>query len=141
MATFLVKTEPGEYSFDDLVRDKRTVWSGVSNPGALIQLRSMRKGDEAFVYHTGDDKAIVGLAKVVSDPYEDPKQPGRNERGEPKFAVVGLAPLKEAATAVTLAAIKADKRFVKFPLIAQPRLSVMAVPGELEKVLRQMAGV
>jgi predicted RNA-binding protein with PUA-like domain len=141
MATFLVKTEPGEYSFADLVKEKRAVWSGVSNNAALAHIRSMRKGDEVFVYHTGDEKAIVGLAEAVSGPYEDPKQPGLNAEGKPKFAVVDLKPLRGAKTAVTLAEIKADKRFKDFVLVRQGRLSVMPVPAELDKVLRGMAGL
>ena len=140
MPAFLLKTEPGEYSYLDLARDKVTTWSGVKNPAALIAIRSMKKGDAAFVYHTGDEKAVVGLAKVVTSAYEDPNQPGLNGRGEPKFAVVDLAPVKAAKTRVTLAAIKADKRFAQFGLVKQSRLSAMPVPPELERALREMAG-
>jgi predicted RNA-binding protein with PUA-like domain len=141
MATFLLKTEPGSYSYDDLTRDKGTVWDGVTNNTALIHLRAARKGDEAFIYHTGDEKQIVGLARIASDPYEDPANPGRNARGEPKRAVFDLKPLKKAPTPVTLAQLKADKRFADFDLIKQPRLSVMPVPEKLDKLLRQMAGL
>jgi len=141
MATFLLKTEPSEYSFDDLTREKRCVWSGVTNNTALLHLRTMRKGDEAFIYHTGDEKAIVGLAQVVRSAYEDPGQPGLNPKGEPKFAVVDLKPLRRARTPVTLAAIKADPRFAAFPLVTQTRLSVMPVPGSIEAALRKLAGL
>ena len=138
MAMFLVKTEPSTYSFADLQKDKKTVWSGVSNPAALIQLRLMKVGDEVLVYHTGDEKAIVGLAKVVKGAYEDPAKPGKNERGEPKFAVVDLAAVKAVKKQVTLAEIKADARFKEFGLVKMSRLSVMGVPAEMVKTLKQM---
>lgn len=141
MATFLLKTEPGTYSFDDLARDRKATWDGVSNAAALIVLRSMKKGDEAFVYHTGDERAIVGTAIVTRNAYEDPKNPGKNAKGEPKFAVVDLKPGKRSTAPVTLAQIKADKRFAKFPLVTIGRLSVMAVEPPLDRALREMAGL
>src|SRR3977135_2323956 len=85
MARFLVKTEPSTYSFDDLQRDKRTVWDGVSNPVALKHLATIRKGDTVIVYHTGDEKQAVGLAVAASDAYPDPKFK------DPKRPVVDLA--------------------------------------------------
>lgn len=139
MPTFLLKTEPGTYSFDDLIREMKTVWSGISNPGALIHLRSARPGDEAFIYHTGDEKAIVGLARIESKPYEDPAHPGKTPAGEPKFAVVGIKALKKAKTPLTLAAMRADKRFADFILLKNSRLSVMPVPAPLDKLIRQLA--
>ncbi|MCC6678404.1 MAG: EVE domain-containing protein [Phycisphaerales bacterium] len=141
MPTFLLKTEPSEYSFDDLTRDKRAAWTGVSNNTALAHLRAMRKGDEAFIYHTGDEKAIVGLAQVIKSAYQDPEQPGLNPKGEPKFAVVDLKPLRKARTPITLAQIKADKRFAAFPLVTQSRLSVMPVPSDIDTALRTLAGL
>jgi predicted RNA-binding protein with PUA-like domain len=141
MATFLLKTEPSTFSYSDLVREGKTVWDGVTNPAALAGIRAMRKGDEAFVYHTGEEKAIVGVATVASDPYEDPKKPGLNDRGEPKFAVVDLKPTRAVKSVVTLAAIKADPRFAGFALVRQSRLSVMEVPTALDKLLREMAGL
>jgi predicted RNA-binding protein with PUA-like domain len=141
MGLFLLKTEPSEYSFDDLVRDKKTCWAGVSNAAALIAIRSMRKGDRAFIYHTGDEKAIVGMAEVASGPYEDPERPGLTAEGLPKFAVVDLKAGKKVKSPVTLERIKGDKRFAEFALVKQSRLSVMAVPPALEKVLREWAGV
>ena len=141
MAMFLVKTEPSTYSFADLQRDKKTVWSGVSNPAALIQLRLMKVGDEVLVYHTGDEKAIVGLAKVVKGAYEDPAKPGKNERGEPKFAVVDLAAVNAVKKQVTLAEIKADARFKEFGLVKLSRLSVMGVEADMAKILKQMTGL
>ena len=78
MPTYLLKTEPGTYSFDDLIRDGTTAWSGVSNNAALIHLRTARPGDTAWIYHTGDEKAIVGLAEITSAPYPHPRT--RRER-------------------------------------------------------------
>ncbi|HYE60366.1 MAG TPA: EVE domain-containing protein [Phycisphaerales bacterium] len=141
MPTFLLKTEPGEYSFADLVTDRKTCWSGVSNPAALQAIRSIRKGDEVLVYHTGDEKAVVGLAKAVSNPYEDPDRPGLTPEGSPKFAVVDLKPVKAAMTPVTLAELKADKHFASFALVKQSRLSAMPVPPTMDKLIRERAGL
>lgn len=141
MATYLLKTEPSTYSFDDLVRDKKATWDGVTNAAALIALRAMKKGDEGLIYHSGDEKAIVGIVNITRSAYEDPSNPGRNAKGEPKFAVVDLKPVKRAASPVTLAQIKADNRFAKFPLVTIGRLSVMPVEPELDRALREMAGL
>jgi predicted RNA-binding protein with PUA-like domain len=141
MATFLLKTEPGDYSFQRLIREKRCVWTGVSNPTALIHLRAMKAGDLAFIYHTGNEKAVVGLAKVTRGAFEDPDKPGLNERGEPKAAVVELAPVAPSKSPVTLAAIKADPRFRDFALVTMSRLSVMPVGAAHEKALRTLAGL
>ncbi|CAG0979702.1 hypothetical protein PHYC_01698 [Phycisphaerales bacterium] len=141
MATFLLKTEPGTFSYDDLVRDGRCTWDGVTNPAALQAIRSMKKGDEAMIYHTGDEKAVVGLAKVTRAAYEDPARPGLNDRGEPKFAVVDLSPLRAVKSPLTLADIKADKRFTAFALVKQGRLSVMPVPDALAKAIREKTGL
>lgn len=141
MPMYLLKTEPDCYSWSDLVREGRAVWDGVSNAQALIHIRAMKKGDEALIYHTGEEKAIVGLAEVVSGPYEDPSEPGLNARGEPAVAVVDLRPVKPAETPVTLKEIKADPRFKDFVLVKNSRLGVMPVPRDLEKLLRKMAGV
>ncbi len=141
MPTLLLKTEPGTYSFADLVRDKKTTWSGVSNAAALIHLRTARPGDECFIYHTGDEKAIVGLAKVSLKPYEDPAQPGRTPTGEPKHAVMDIAAVGPAQQPLTLAAMRADRRFAEFILLKQSRLSVMPVPPALDKVIRSLTGL
>jgi predicted RNA-binding protein with PUA-like domain len=138
---FLVKTEPDEYAFEDLLREKRTRWSGVSNPAALIALRSMARGDEVFVYHTGGVKAIVGLAKVAREAYEDPEHPGLNARGEPARPVVDLEAVAALQAPVTLQQIKADRRFEQFALVRQARLSVMPVPAPLARAIRSMAGL
>ncbi|MBX3404242.1 MAG: EVE domain-containing protein [Phycisphaeraceae bacterium] len=141
MATLLLKADPGEYSFDDLARDKVARWDGITNAQALNFLRAARKGDEALIYHTGDDKAIVGLAKLASDPYPDPDDRALNARGEPKFVVADLAAVRRARSPVTLATIKADPRFEDFLLVTNSRLSIMAVPAALDRVLRAMAGL
>lgn len=121
MNHWLLKTEPSTYAWGDLVRERRATWDGVSNPTALSHLRAMRKGDEAFVYHTGDEKAIVGIARVVSDPYPDPKL------SDPKRVVVDLEPVRALKAPVTLASVKADTRFADFALVRISRLSVMPV--------------
>lgn len=141
MPCFLFKTEPGEFAYSDLERDGACTWDGVTNAAALIALRTCAKGDDVFIYHTGDERAIVGLARVTKPAYEDPANPGVNARSEPKFAVVDLAPVARAKVPVTLARIKDDARFKDFPLVTQGRLSVMSVPPALAKILRTWAGL
>ena len=131
---WLLKTEPGEYAFEDLVRDGKTVWDGVTNALALKYLRSIRKGDELLIYHTGNVRAAVGLAKVASDPYPDP------ERQDLKIVVVDVVPVRGLQRAVTLEAIKADRRFRDFELVRLPRLSVMPVPDPVWGAILKMAG-
>jgi len=141
MATFLLKTEPDNYSYDDLVRDKRTHWNGVRNPTALMNMRMVKKGDEAFIYHTGKERRIAGLARVVSDVYEDPENPGLTGKGDLKGPLFDLAPISAASKEVTLADIKGDDRFKDFDLVRLSRLSAMPVPPKLDKLLRKMAGL
>jgi len=141
MATFLLKTEPTEYSFADLQRDRKCSWEGVSNGAALAALRSVRVGDELFIYHTGDEKAIVGLARVSRAPYEDPTRPGRTPQGLPKFAVIDIVPVRAVSERLTLTAIKSDARFESFQLVTQSRLSVMRVPPALDRVIRSLCGL
>jgi len=108
MATYLLKTEPGDYANADLVRDKKTVWDGVTNPTACMHMRGVRRGDEAFIYHTGSEKAVVGLARVVSDPRADPgKEPAHTAAGDLKYPVFDVKPLGGAETPLTLADMKA----------------------------------
>lgn len=116
---WLLKTEPSEYSFDDLVREGRTMWSGVRNPVALRNLRAMALGDRCFVYHTGDERAVVGLAKVVQAAYPDPT--AKNER----IVVVDLAAVARLRRAVSLAEMKRMVVFKDSPLVRQGRLSVV----------------
>jgi predicted RNA-binding protein with PUA-like domain len=142
MATFLFKTEPGEFSFADLQRDGRALWTGVSNASALIHLRSCAPGDEVLIYHTGDQKAVVGLARVAGPVQHDPDQPeARTPTGSPKHACVPIEALRAAPSPVTLAQIKADARFADFALVRLSRLSVMPVPAELDIALRALAGL
>lgn len=118
---WLFKEEPTHYSYDDLVREKKTVWSGVKNPLAQKHLRGVRKGDRIFYYHTGDVKAVVGVAKAAGDAYPDPKD--RSGR----LHAVDVVPVRKLARPVTLAEIKADSSFADFPLVRISRLSVMPV--------------
>ncbi|MBC7771519.1 MAG: EVE domain-containing protein [Pyrinomonadaceae bacterium] len=141
MTTYLLKTEPSVFSYADLARDKKATWDGVANPAALIFLRGMRKGDEAFIYHTGDERAIVGLASVVSNPYEDPKSPGLTKDGLPKSAVIDLKPRRAAAVPVSLDLMKSDVRFKGFELLRLPRLSVMPVPPEIDRLVRELGRI
>jgi predicted RNA-binding protein with PUA-like domain len=129
---WLLKTEPGEYSWDDLVRDRRTAWTGVNNPLALKHIREMAKGDLAFFYHTGDQRAIVGVAKIVSAPRPDPK-------GGPKSAVVDIEPLEPLRSPVTLDQIKTDRAFAGWELLRIGRLSVMPVPPAMWKRIETIA--
>ena len=116
---WLLKTEPSSYSYDDLEREGRAVWDGVTNPVALRNMREMKAGDEALVYHTGDEKAVVGIARVTRAAYADPKA------GDPKRVVVDIEPLVRLRTPVTLAEMKALAVFAASPLARQGRLSVV----------------
>ena len=131
--SWLIKEEPTHYSFEDLVRDGRTAWTGVRNPLAQKHLQSMRKGDRIFYYHTGDVKAVVGIAKAASSPYPDPA----DKTG--KLYAIEVAPVKKLTSAVTLAAIKADKTFASFPLVRISRLSVMPVTDDEWRRIEEMA--
>ncbi|GAB4550847.1 MAG: EVE domain-containing protein [Phycisphaerales bacterium] len=141
MPTYLLKTEPDDYSWDDLVRDGRTHWDGVTNPTACMVMRDMRTGDEAFIYHTGKEKRIAGLAKVVSDPYPDPARADLTAKGDIKYPLVDVRKLRPAKRTVTLADIKADNRFKDFQLVTQSRLSAMLVPTKLDAILRTLCGL
>ncbi len=122
---WLLKTEPSTYAYDDLERDQKGVWDGVANPVALKHLRAMAVGDECFVYHTGDQKRIVGIARVTKAPYPDPKQ------ADPKLAVVDLVPVRRLTRPVTLSEIKGSDLFAGSDLVRLPRLSVMPFPAPL----------
>lgn len=118
---WLFKEEPSNYSFDAFVKDGKTTWSGVKNPLAQKHLHAVKRGDRVFYYHTGDEKAVVGIARALGDAYPDPADPSG------KLAVVDLAPVRKLGTPVTLKAIKADPAFAGFPLVRMARLSVMPV--------------
>ena len=131
---WLFKEEPTHYNFQDLVKDRRTVWEGVKNPLAQKHLREVKKGDRIFYYHTGNEKAVVGIARAASDAYADPK----DKAG--KAVVVEVEPVKPLASPVTLAAVKARPSFKSFPLVRLPRLSVMPVTEEQWAEIEAMAG-
>lgn len=120
MAWFLAKTDPDTYSVDHLERDGTTVWDGVTNPQAVRAIREMRPGDTVLMYHSGGQSAIVALARVVSEPRDDPKNP--------KSAVVDLQFVKRLPVPVTLAEIKQSKKFDDWALVRQGRLSTMRAP-------------
>jgi predicted RNA-binding protein with PUA-like domain len=133
MALWLLKTEPSTYSYDDLVADKKATWDGVANNTALIHIRAMKKGDLAIIYHTGAEKAAVGIATVTSDAYADPKE------NDPKLAVVDLKPLKKLAKPLPLAVIKADPVFAGWDFLRIGRLSVVPVPEKMWKRIEQLS--
>jgi predicted RNA-binding protein with PUA-like domain len=122
MNYWLVKSEPGTFSWDDLVRDKKTVWDGVRNFQARNNLKNMKKGDLAFFYHSGEDKAIVGIGKIIKEGYPEPK--------DNNWIAVDIASDKKLKKPVTLAQIKADKRLVNMVLVKASRLSVQPVKAE-----------
>jgi predicted RNA-binding protein with PUA-like domain len=131
---FLFKEEPTHYSFDDLVKDGATTWSGVKNALAQKHLRSVKKGDRIFYYHTGGVKAVVGIARAAGDAYPDPK----DRSG--KLAVVDVAPVRKLPRPVTLAEVKAKPVFKDFPLVRISRLSVMPVSDKEWTEIESMAG-
>src|SRR5260370_5865553 len=133
MARWLLKTEPDCYSWDDLARDKKSAWDGVSNALALKHIRTMKKGDLALIYHTGDERAAVGIAKIVSDPYPDPKE--EDER----LVVVDVKPKKKLDQPVSLSDIKADKTFAGWDLLRIGRLSVVPVPEKMWARIEELA--
>lgn len=131
---WLLKTEPDNYSYADLAYEGATVWDGISNNAALKHMRAMQPGDQALIYHTGDERQAVGLAEVTSAAYPDPQQ------SNPKLLVVNVRALRPLARPVTLAAVKADPAFAGFALVREPRLSVVPVSPEQWARLLAMAG-
>ena len=131
MARWLVKSDPDDYGFADLVRDRRTVWDGITNAAALGHLRKMRKGDDCLVYETGKVKAIVGRAQVASAPVAD--------RRDPKLVSVELAAGRFLKRALPLATVKADPTFATWELVRNSRLSVMPVPEPLWQRLEHLS--
>jgi predicted RNA-binding protein with PUA-like domain len=123
---WLFKTEPGAYSYTDLESNPGgDVWDGVTNALALKHLREVRKGDRVLIYHTGDEKAVVGIAQVTRSAYPDPKA------GDPKIVVVDVKAQERLRRPVTLTELKSAPRYAEFPLVRMPRLSVMPVPETL----------
>lgn len=135
MAYWILKTDADTYPFDQLQREGRTVWDGVSNAVALRHLRSMSPGDGALIYHSNVGKELVGLARIASAPYPDPK------RKDPKLVVVDIEAERPLPRRVPLSQIKADPAFADLPLVRMPRLSVIPVPETQWKRLVAMAGV
>ena len=129
MKYFLAKTDPETYSIDQMEREKKTVWDGVTNPQAVRAIREMRPGDKVFIYHSGGPSAIMGLARVVSEPRTDPKNP--------KSAVVDLEFLGRIEPPVSLAEIKQSKLFDDWALVRQGRLSTMAAPESFVEWMRK----
>jgi predicted RNA-binding protein with PUA-like domain len=133
MALWLFKEEPDSYSFAALQKDGSTVWSGVTNALAQKHLRAVKKGDRILFYHTGDEKAVVGVMEAAADPTPDPQ----DETG--KRVVVTVKPVKKLKKPVPLSAIKAEKAFAGWELVRVPRLSVMPVGGEQWKKIETMS--
>ena len=135
MAYWLFKEEPEHYSLEDLFRDKRTTWAGVGNNIVLKHLRSVQKGDHVFYYHTGKEKAVVGVMEVVKGPYPDP------ERDDARFVVVDVKPISRFDRPVSLAEIKANPKFADLAMVRMSRLSVMPVTdkqwAEIERLSKQ----
>jgi predicted RNA-binding protein with PUA-like domain len=135
MAYWLFKEEPEHYSLDDLFRDKRTTWKGVANNLALKHLRSVQKGDLVLYYHTGKEKAVVGVMEVVKGPYPD------STRDDARFVVVDVKPVRRLPRPVSLAEIKSNPKFADFALVRISRLSVMPVTAghwaEIERLSQQ----
>jgi len=131
---WLFKEEPTHYGWDDFVRDGKTSWTGVKNPLAQKYLRQVKKEDRVFYYHTGDEKSVVGIAKAVTDAYDDPK----DKSG--KLVAVDIAPVGKLPRPVALAEIKAKPVFKDFPLVRISRLSVMPVSAKEWAEIEKMAG-
>ena len=135
MADFLFKTEPSEYSFADLQAKGSGVWDGVRNPVALKNMRGMVKGDRVFVYHTGSEKAVVGLARAASAAYPDPEAGAGSS-----LVVIDLIPLAALKRPVTLATLKADPEFGSSPLVRQGRLSVVPLTDGQAAMIEKLGG-
>ncbi len=133
MAYWLVKSEPFKYSWDQFVKDKQTFWDGVRNYSARNNLKAMKKGDEVFFYHSNEGVEIVGIAKVVKEHYQDPTTE------EEAWVVVDLKPIKKLKKSVTLAQIKADKRFANMDLVRLGRLSVQTVKEKEWQLVLELA--
>jgi len=131
---WLVKSEPNTYSFDDLIRDGRTVWDGVRNNAAALHLKGMAEGDEVLFYHSQEGLAVVGIARVVRTAFPDTSDPAG------RFVAVELAPVRKLARPVTLAAMKAEPALESLPMLRQSRLSVSPVSAAECAVILTMAG-
>lgn len=135
MRYWLLKSEPSAYSWDQLVKDGRTNWSGVRNFQAANNLKAMKNGDRAFFYHSNEGLDIVGIVEIVKEAYPDPS----DKQG--RFVMVDVRPLQPVKKPVTLAAIKAEPKLADLALVRQSRLSVVPVAAEEWRVICKMAGV
>lgn len=133
MAYWLVKSEPSKYSWDQLVQDKQTLWDGVRNYAARNYLKTMKKGDEVFFYHSNEGLEIVGIAKVVKESYPDPTT------DDDAWVVVDLKPVKKLPKPVTLAQVKSDKRLKDMALVKYVRLSVQPVTEKEWKIILELS--
>ena len=129
---WLFKTEPSVYSYQQLVKDKKTMWDGVANNLALKNLKDIKKGEQVFIYHTGDEKAAVGVAKALGGAYADPS------KGDPKLLVVDIEAVRALARSVTLAQVKAHPKLKNFDLVRNSRLSIMKVNDEQWEIMEGM---
>ena len=130
---WLFKTEPTVYSFQQLQKDNKTVWDGVANNLALKNLKDIKKGDLIFIYHTGDERQAVGIARALGGAYPDPS------KKDPKLLVVDIEAVKPLPGPVTLAQVKADKQLANFDLVRNSRLSIMKVSDEQWEIMEGMA--
>jgi predicted RNA-binding protein with PUA-like domain len=135
MNYWLLKTEPSVYSYSNLERDKKTVWDGVTSPWALPYIKRVKPGDLAFIYHTGDEKQVVGVAEIITESYADPNE------NTARLQVFDIKPKRRLKNTVTLAQVKADKRFKDSKLVTNPRLSVQPVSDDMWKAILQMGGI
>lgn len=131
MAHWLMKSEPGTYSWSDLVRDGSTEWDGVRAPAARLHLKAMKRGDEAYFYHSGNERSVIGVMRVTREAAPDPK--------DPDWVSVAVEPVRELARPVTLKQVKADPRLGKMELVRQSRLSVSPVRDEEWKAVLELA--
>ena len=134
MAYWLAKSEPTTYSWDDFVKEKQTCWSGVRNYAARIHLRTMKKEDEVFFYHSNEGTNVVGIAKVIKEAYQDPTT------DDDRWVAVDLKPVRKVKYPVTLDTIKKDKRLANMALVRLGRLSVQPVTNEEWDIVMTMAG-
>jgi predicted RNA-binding protein with PUA-like domain len=130
---WLFKTEPSVYSFQQLQKDKKTMWDGVKNNLALKNLKDISRGDEILIYHTGDEKAAVGVARALGGAYPDPS------KKDPKLLVVDIEAVKPLPRPVTLAEVKANKKLANFDLVRLSRLSIMKVSDDQWNTLEGMS--
>jgi predicted RNA-binding protein with PUA-like domain len=131
---WLFKTEPSVYSYQQLEKDKKTIWDGVKNNLALKNLKDIEKGDQILIYHTGDEKAAVGVARALAGAYPDPSQKN------PRMLVVDIEAVKPLPRPVTLAEVKTNSKLANFELVRLSRLSIMKVSEEQWNIIEAMAG-